>query len=257
MWKVIHTLYGGNIGAADQLSVIDNISRILNIEQQLVEWERHLPPDLSLQHAIEIPPSPANIDIVSSSSEKFRIILTLRRHNLRVLLHRPILVNFLDLAGDNTQQNSSQNLSLLQQIGSNSVQICVQSSIDIISIVKTIVTSTGERRTWLGAWWFSLYYTFNAALVLFASLLIFQNQTNIGSSVIPFTQSPAQIQGALIDAAVALRRLETGNRMVDRCAGYVEKLIGVLKTLGKTYYPKYCYTQFAHNIPIDKTNQGK
>ncbi|RFU33837.1 hypothetical protein B7463_g2510, partial [Scytalidium lignicola] len=235
MWKVIHTLYGANIGSEGQLTVIDNISRILSMEQLLVDWERQLPPTLALRQAIDIQPFPEITDPLSKLSERLRIILTLRHHNLRVLLHRPILVNFLDLTGDDAMEaEDTQNVTLLQQIGSNSVQICVQSSIEIISIIHTIVSSTGERRTWLGAWWFCLYYTFNAALVLFASLLIFQNQSNLGSSVLPFSLSPNDIQMSLVNAAISLRKLETGNRMVDKVAAYVEKLIGVLKTLAAT-----------------------
>lgn len=100
---------------------MDNISRILQLEQQLVNWERHLPPVLTLRHAVEIPPSPAVIDHTVSSLEKFRIILTLRHHNLRVLLHRPILEGFLDIKGNDPLHEGPQNSGLLQQIGSNSI----------------------------------------------------------------------------------------------------------------------------------------
>ena len=43
-------------------------------------------------------------------------------------------------------------LGLLQQIWGNSVQICVQSAMEIISIVSLIVNSTGIRQGFLGAW---------------------------------------------------------------------------------------------------------
>ena len=122
MWNVINTSYGGNIGADIQLSVVDTISRTLQMEQQLVEWELKLPPDLTLRHATEVPPSPANVDPNGSSLEKFRIILALRHHNLRVLLHRPILVSFLDLAGSGSLDADPRTSTLLHQIGSNSIQ---------------------------------------------------------------------------------------------------------------------------------------
>lgn len=233
MWKVINTSYDGNIDYDNELSVIDSISRILQMEEQLAEWERQLPPALALRHSTEVPLSSASIDPRTPSLEKLRIILTLRHHNLRVLLHRPILVSVLDITGK-TSQSDRQSASFLQSIGSNSVQICVQSSMEIISLVNVIVGSTGERRTWLGAWWFSLYYTFNAALVVFAALLIAQSQTINGIAVVPLSHSIPELQTFLLDAAAALRRLDTENRMVERCSGYVEKLVTALKTLGKS-----------------------
>ena len=100
---------------------MDNISRILQLEQELASWERGLPPALILRPAAEIPPSPAVEDHTVSSFEKFRIILTLRHHNLRILLHRPILESFLDIKGNDSLNEVSQNSSLLQQIGGNSI----------------------------------------------------------------------------------------------------------------------------------------
>ncbi|KAH8817271.1 fungal-specific transcription factor domain-containing protein [Xylogone sp. PMI_703] len=248
MWKVIHTLYGGNIDSENRLTVIDNISRILSMEQLLVDWERQLLPTLALHQASDIAHLSVDTDVITKLSEKLRIILTLRHHNLRVLLHRPILVNFLNLTGDAALREDSQSIALLQHIGSNSIQICVQSSIEIISIIHTIVFSTGERRTWLGAWWFCLYYTFNAALVLFSSLLIVQNQTNLGSTILPFSLSPSDIQTSLLNAAALLRRLDTGNRMIDKVAAYVDKLIGVLKTLAATKASSVSLAQDSNGI---------
>lgn len=121
MWNVIKTSYGGNLGSDRDLSAVDNISRILQLEQELVDWERQLPPVLALRDAAEIPSSPPAIDHVVSSLEKFRIILTLRHHNLRVLLHRPILVAALDIKGNDSSQASPQSSGFAQQIKTNSI----------------------------------------------------------------------------------------------------------------------------------------
>ncbi|KAH6667419.1 fungal-specific transcription factor domain-containing protein [Halenospora varia] len=228
MWNVIKTSYDGNLGSDRHMSVVDNISRILQLEQQLVDWERQLPPVLALRDAAEIPPSPPAIDHVVSSLEKFRIILTLRHHNLRVLLHRPILVGLLDIKGNDSSQSGPQNSGFVQQIGSNSILICANSSTEIISLISTIVTSTGERRTWLGAWWFSLYYTFNAALVLFATILVIRTQNGSGSAFLSSSISVDDLQRSLVSAGMTLRQLDTRNRMIDRCAAYVEKIVMVL-----------------------------
>lgn len=123
------------------------------MEQQLAEWVRTLPANMSLRDSREIPSEGHDADLV----ERYRIIITLRYHNLRVLIHRLVVGRFLDICGK--VERDEQELALLQQIGSNSVQICVKSSLEIISIVNTIVHSMGMRRGFLGAWWFSLYYS--------------------------------------------------------------------------------------------------
>lgn len=107
-------------------------------------------------------------------------------------------------------------------------RVCAHSSTEIISLISTIVNSTGERRTWLGAWWFSLYYTFNAALVLFATILVVRSQSGSGPSVLRSSISTDDLQRSLVSAAISLRQLDTRNRMIDRCAEYVEKIIEVL-----------------------------
>ncbi len=125
------------------------------MEQQLVDWKRLLPPNMDLIRSQDL----SSEGEEPAESERFRIILTLRYHNLRILIHRLIVVKFLDMSGKNTTDD--QQLALLQQIGSNSVQICVQSATEIISIVNLVVHAAGVRRTLLGAWWFSLYYSKN------------------------------------------------------------------------------------------------
>lgn len=88
---------------------------------------------------------------------KFRIIITLRYLNLRVLLHRPILVKFI--AASRSQNRDPQDLKLLQQMGMNSMHICTESAMEIIGIVNRVVSEPGWRHSLLGAWWFSLYYS--------------------------------------------------------------------------------------------------
>jgi hypothetical protein len=152
MWLVIDKLYGGNIGCAKPGSLFDVVTQLFQIEHKLMEWDYDLPLHMKQLTVKDIPPEGEKIDLL----DRFRVILTLRYHNLRVLLHRPVLVKFLDMT-DNPESDT-QEVILLKQIGSNSIQICIQSSTEIISIVHSVVCSTGIRRGFLGAWWFSLYY---------------------------------------------------------------------------------------------------
>lgn len=237
MWSVINLSYGGNIGCDTETTASETVSRLFAMEQQLVDWERFLPPTLGLREVDELATTFDFIDPVTSSLKRFRTILALRYHNLRVLLHRPILVKFLDTIGKSVVDSDMQEVSLMQQIGSNSTQICVQSSMKIITIVSTIVASDGPQRTYLGAWWFSLYYTFNAALVVFATLLVVKDRAVDGAAPLPLPVSEIELQTSLGNAARALRRLDCDNRMVDKCAAYLDQLAGVLEALSQTPLP--------------------
>ena len=226
LWNIINLFYGANIGCGPPLNVIDSVTHLFHVEQQLADWQRNLRPDISLRLSSDIPMHDP------SSLEKMRIIITLRHHNVRALLHRPILTMFLELAGK--YEVDQQEIILLQQIGSNSVKICAQSTMEIVAIISTIVNSTGERRNWLGAWWFSLYYTFNAALTIFASLLVVHNTDVIAPNI---SLTPQALKASFEDAVQALSKLDTRNRMVERCAKYLGQLAEVLVTLSESTVP--------------------
>jgi hypothetical protein len=158
LWCVIESLYGQNLGCDKPLEVGETMVPLFKAEHQLMDWERTLPANLKITSSQRI---------VSQSMEnslheddyvelRLRTILTLRYLNLCLLLHRPILTRYLDLASNN---NHSHELRVLQQVGSNSIKVCIQSSIEVISIVHAAVQKTDGHRTLLGAWWYSLYYS--------------------------------------------------------------------------------------------------
>jgi len=154
MHKVIDSLYGGNLGCDSSSNIYDIASCLLQVEQQLLEWQRNLPSALPLVQASDLV-SWSTQDV--SNVERFRVILTLRYHNLRILAHRPVLVKFLDLLA--SRASDYHQLSMLQQVGIDSVQTCIQSANSIIAIVGHVVRSVSSLRKLLGAWWFSLYYS--------------------------------------------------------------------------------------------------
>ncbi|KAL3483108.1 fungal-specific transcription factor domain-containing protein [Aspergillus germanicus] len=219
--KAIDLLYGQNLGCDPPSSVSEIIAHVFSLEQDLFSWERALPESvrlLSLDQMHHLRNTTASeCDLVAL---RFRIILTLRYSNFRVLLHRPVLVRFIDSCGQ--LQSDPQQLQLLQQLGLNSIQISMDSTMQIIDFIHDIVHHTDYQHKLLGAWWFSLYYTFNAALVILGILIICREGVMAG-----------QIVGAVADkireypfrAAAALSKLDSGNRMVIRCRVYLERLI--------------------------------
>jgi len=246
MWNVIASFYGGNIGVSTPFIASDMMSRLFAIEQQLVEWEHLLPPSLALQKVEKLAAISDVVDPTTFYIERFRIILTLRYHNLCVLMYRPILVKFLDIIGRDVLDTEVQEVKLMQQIGHNSIYKCAQASMDIIAIVSTIVASDGYQRNLLGAWWFSLYYTFNAALVIFAALLVERDRELHGAQPLSLPIPSHKLHRSLSDASQALRLLDSKNKMVDTCALYLEQLTGFLMAIGEQrlsfYFSLYIIT---------------
>ncbi|RHZ58559.1 hypothetical protein CDV55_105521 [Aspergillus turcosus] len=225
MGNIIDQVYGQNLGCGPGLSVGETVSRVLSIENQLFSWVMALPESLrqltlqGLREEIEQSenqPRPYSL--------KFRVILTLRYLHIQILLHRPILVKFLDASLASGLEPGQERI--LNEIGYSSMKKCVESAMGIIDIIHELVSATGWQRDLLGAWWYSLYYTFNAALVIIGATWVHRaRQSAQGSPV----HQPANIQLYPAQAVATLYRLDTGNRMVDRCRYYLEQLISVLR----------------------------
>jgi hypothetical protein len=87
-------------------------------------------------------------------------VLSVRYHNLRILLHRPMLETFLDACGGSKAgANASGGYGMVQHLGISSIETCVNSAMAVISMVRTVVMSGGWRRDLLGAWNYSLFYS--------------------------------------------------------------------------------------------------
>ena len=154
MGSIIESCFDGNVGFGESNVVFDNASHVFKMEQELINWKRALPNELTLRSSYEV----VSGEHEATTEEKLKIILTLRYLNLRILLHRTILVKFLRIIDQSTLEIDESELVLQQQIGSSSMQICAHASKEIISIAGSIVVANGPRRNLLGAWWFSLYY---------------------------------------------------------------------------------------------------
>lgn len=248
LWNVLELLYGQNIGCDGPLPVSETVAHIFSLEQHLFSWERSLSHTLQLisSTSIENLPQYQMSSNTQYLSLKFQVILTLRYLNLRVLLHRPILVKFI--TASRSPDRDPQDMRLLQQIGMNSLQICADSAMEIIDIVHRVVSDPGWKRSLLGAWWFSLYYSmlsiprsgildadrslaFNAALVLIGVVWVYRD-TSLTSS--PMTDQASKAGQYPSLAVAALSKLDEGNRLIDRCRYYLEHFSKVLNDPGQS-----------------------
>lgn len=158
MYRVIDTCYGQNLSLVDNSSetktIQDIASTIHDCNVQLKQWQHELVPSLGF-HILQEPLKAADIDVMQIESvifHRFNVVLSLRFHNLRVLLHRKFLERLLS-------NFYSGKPMAPQEAEINSMSECVESAMIIISTVHTIATTTGWHRGLLGAWNYSLYYS--------------------------------------------------------------------------------------------------
>ena len=158
MAEVINQLYGQNLGCEKDQNAVETVARVYKEENRLMAWQQKLPSHLLLLTPSELRSEELDDEVPDTwLIDRLRVVLTLRYLNLRILLYRPVLVKFLDVLQNDSLDR--RDLDQLQQTGPNCIQVCVSSSVDLITLVHSIVCSTGRRHQLLGAWWFSLYYS--------------------------------------------------------------------------------------------------
>lgn len=159
MFNILDNCYCQNLGFEHPLTAADAIPQILEGERQLEEWRFQVVPALGIRlwHEPLLANDLAQMDQESTIRHRFGIVLSVRYHNLRILLYRRFLESYLDApaADDIVPQENK----LIQQMGFTGVQNCIESARSIISTVHTITSSSGWHRGLLGAWNYSLYYS--------------------------------------------------------------------------------------------------
>jgi len=135
------------------------VTRLFSLEQRLSSWEQNLHPSLKTLTYDQLSAMKEDTQLTADqkAAQTLRTVLTLRCLNLRLLLHRPILVRFLNCGFESLGE--AHDIQILRQIGSHSLQVCIHTANEIISIVCSIVTSVDATRTSVGSWWYTLYYS--------------------------------------------------------------------------------------------------
>ncbi|KAK0642796.1 Thiamine repressible genes regulatory protein thi1 [Lasiodiplodia hormozganensis] len=235
--QTITRCYDSNLGySTGPVPITKTVHHVFALETQLQDWKSCLPADLHY-HAPKSPPNtttPASPLPTASSTTlihtRAATVLILRFLNLRILVHRPILTTILDSVAANAAHHPPD--LLLKQVGAYNLNCCLESALSIITIVRTTLRSAPQA---LGAWWFTLYYTFNAALVICAALIVRRSGSSSGE-VVPgqgfaFACEDAEARDALDAAIEALAVLDRGNRMVDKCRNHLGGLVAVLNSV--------------------------
>lgn len=145
------TLYGHNLGCGDAPSEIVMMTQMVELEQELSDWQQSLPSLLFLRSSSNLPEDGSSEDY---TMERFRMILSLRYLHVQLLLHRPSLTRSL---GKNAAQLRTQKSINQMQVTFN--RTCVRMAEEIIDIIHAVLTRPSMGRHLIGAWWFTLYYS--------------------------------------------------------------------------------------------------
>ncbi|XPS80180.1 hypothetical protein M3J09_012141 [Ascochyta lentis] len=243
MGEIVDLLYGDNLGCEIQYDVFDLASTILQFEQKFVVWQRSLPTNLSI-----LDPTSINSGTYSDELLRLRFVLTFRYLNLRILTHRPILCRYLDVLGSPNPE--PQQLKVLRQVGANSLRICVQSALDLIQMIRDVLSPPNPRRHLLGAWWFALYYTFNAALIVYSALLV-ESQAKLQDQLTVFTTHDLTIDH-LQQAVECLSLLSDGTQMIEKCVQYTSHLAQLLSVIMNRQSGTQ-QSDLLHHLPANST----
>jgi hypothetical protein len=98
--------------------------------------------------------------------------------------------------------------------------VCAESAIETVEIIHKVK----YRSDLLGFWWFTLYYTFNASLVLVSKVLIVGQVRQLALRP-DFVPETASLLKHLEMAMETIEVLAAGNRIANRCRLFLKNLM--------------------------------
>lgn len=149
----VERLYDQNLGFRPARPASEVLGQIQQLCWQLAKWQDNLPACLKVIATRD------TVDTLPPTLEttRLRVLLSLRYLGTRILVLRPVLHQFLDLAGTTTS-NEHQS-KWLQSSGAALLADIVRTCSDILHISKNILAASRNNQNILGAWWFSCYYS--------------------------------------------------------------------------------------------------
>ncbi|EFQ35750.1 fungal specific transcription factor domain-containing protein [Colletotrichum graminicola] len=208
--------YGGNIDnfepEPDDMAPLQASGQF---KKQLRLWSTSLPPYLRLCE------SKSKTLLDNSEVNRLRVILTLRYHNINILIHRPLLSNTIrhHFGGGQTSVGSP---SYLIQLAMGEAHECIRSAQSTIEIVYAILTADQTGNNNLGVGYYTLYYVFTASLVILGRILWTQH----GPGGVDET-SLATCKTLLGQVQIILQKLDHDNSLVCSCSRYISNMLEV------------------------------
>ena len=151
--EIIRIIYGNNLNATIKSTTSFFLCETIKLENQLADWKHGLPPNLRVESLAEISSDMGDFLPV----RRLQKIITMRYLNTRILLHRQIIVCFLDYVakGFDTSPQDAVTWQLLDTFGQSSLNIATESASTLIAIIHCLI----RRPNLFPAWWFVVYYS--------------------------------------------------------------------------------------------------
>ncbi|KAI1505319.1 fungal-specific transcription factor domain-containing protein [Biscogniauxia marginata] len=223
--SIITKMYGQNMDEENGELTLETIREILSIEDKLRHWKNSLPESLLLRPWEDMETDPWTLRQRCPVYARLSVVAQLRYLNIRILLHRPVLQYFLRRRLFHVADQVEGTDSLVEIIWKSSIAICQTSAIEIINIVHRLSKSMDL----LGARWFSIYYTFNAALIIYCCFLLEISRETRPSPSITFDHSPIELVPDLI---TKLKMASKATERLDSETPAARRVLGILKKLG-------------------------
>jgi hypothetical protein len=146
--KAIESVYDNNISCpAQTTSLHQMLTKVLEVDQNLINWRQQLPPGLSQVTASELSHLQA---VGETQTYRFRTILTVRYLNVRTLLHRAVLSRLLESPSRQAHQED-----LIFNMSVSSMETCVDAALESIGIISHAT----HQQYLLPIWWYSVYFS--------------------------------------------------------------------------------------------------
>lgn len=149
---IVANLHGSNLRRSYQMPLPKMLLHIIDIEDRLSAWKASLPDILTLEPWIS-PYEPSTHS--NAVATRLIVISKLRYLSTRLLLHRPILSNFLQLDTDRDEGSAWDVDSFTMDSARRSIAVCYACATEIIDIIHALSNTPAL----LPAWWFSLHYS--------------------------------------------------------------------------------------------------
>jgi hypothetical protein len=133
----------------NDLDDLNTIQASVEFRKTLRTWASSLPPYIGLCDA------GSGILAENTRVNRLRVILTLRYHNLSMLVLRPFLgITIVNLF----QEGVVNHPPYFFQMAMAEAEECIKSAEATIDISYTVITTDSTSKNNLGAWYFTLYY---------------------------------------------------------------------------------------------------
>lgn len=150
LWEVLDTQYNQNISSNTAETSFKTMSLTFNLDSQLLQWKQEVPQPFTIMTSFATAGPQSDLDRLS-------VVLSLRFLNVRILLHRPALERYLENLASPPITGSAR--TFVQEAGKDSLRIAIDSAKAVVDIVHGALSSSVDGRCFLGAWWFTVYYS--------------------------------------------------------------------------------------------------